>query len=282
MDDKASIAAALRDADGSARCRFLASLERKDIDHDIFKLIAKMAMEDESIQVRLAAVRKIEPFWPDPDVVRVCRALAVDPEIQVADAAVGLLSRAGDARARQVLLDAYLKASHFGYKWLVFEALTTGWKYRDVESIILGYMLADSDEVIRASTVAYLGRQRDPSLADDLVQLLADSDARVRANALEALGAFKASVDRSVFERMLKDPNHRVQCTAIDILYDLGGVAVDDQIEPLLRHRDELFRASAAYLLRKNQAIPNRKAYLEELARDRSPVVQRQLALLRG
>lgn len=280
MEDMGTIAAALRDPDATARCRFLESLETSDIKPDVFHEIIKLAREDGSIQVRLAAIRKLAPFWPDPQVIKLHRALAVDPEIQVADGSVGALGAAHDSRAREVLLEAYLKAPHFGYKWLVFEALTTHWAFADIESIILGYMLADSDEVIRASTVSYLARQHDANLLADLIALLTDSDARVRANALEALGHFKQVVDRTVFENMLADPHHRVQSAAMVILDEMGGLPLDGQLDTMAHHRDELVRASAVWVLRQRKQFPNRRELLEDLADDASPAVQRQLALV--
>jgi HEAT repeat protein len=280
MEDKAAIATALRDPDASARCRFMESLEAGEIGPDSLQLIIKLTKEDPSIQVRLAGIRKCAAFWPDPHIIKLFRALAVDPEIQVADGAVGALGRAHDSRAREVLLEAYLKSPHFGYKWLVFEALTAHWAFAEIESIIVGYMLADSDEVIRASTVSYLSKQHDANLIADLIQLLTDSDARVRANALEALGHFKKVVDRTIFEGMLVDPHHRVQSAAMVILDEVGGLALDGQLETMAHHRDELVRASAVYVLRQRQEFANRREVLEELAEDNSPVVQRQLALL--
>lgn len=280
MEEKAAIAAALRDPDGPSRCRFLSSLETRDIDHDIFQLISKLAREDPSVQVRLSAIRKLAPFWPDPDIIKLLKTLAVDPEIQVADASVGALCKARDPKARELLLDAYLKAPHFGYKWLVFEGLTSAWKFAEIESIVLGYMLADADEVIRASAVAYLGRQRDANLIADLIQLLADNDNRVRANALEALGRFKSVVDREIFLAMLTDPNHRVQSAAMCIVDEMGGVPLEGQLSVMIHHTDELMRASAVYVLRTRREFPGRQELLEDLADDRSPVVQRQLALV--
>ena len=279
-DDKTAIAAALRDTDDAARCRFLASLEMRDIDPDIFQLISKLAKEDPFVQVRLTAVRTLAPFWPDPEIIKLFRALAIDPEIQVADAAVGAVCRAHDTKARELLLEAYLKAPHFGYKWLVFEGITAAWKYHEIESIVLGYFIADSDEVVRASTVAYLGRQHDANVIADLIHLLSDTDSRVRANALEALGHFKAVVDRDVFMRMLTDSNHRVQSAALCILDEMGGIPLDGQITAMVQHRDELVRASAVYVLRQRPAFPHRQELLEDLADDRSKAVQRQLALV--
>jgi len=280
MEERASIAAALRDPDGVSRCRFLETLEAKDLDHDIFQLVSKLAKEDPNVQVRLAAIRKLAPLWPEPDVIKLMRSLATDAEIQVADAAVGAMCRAKDHAAKAVLLEAYLKAPHFGYKWLVFEGLTTAWPYAQIESIVLGYLLADSDEVIRASTVAYLGRQHDANLIADLIQLLGDSDARVRANALEALGHFRSVVDRDIFVRMLSDSNHRVQCAAMVIVDQIGGVPLDGRLSTMAHHRDELMRASAVYVLRQRPQFPGRREVLEDLSDDRSSAVQRQLALV--
>lgn len=281
MEGKAAIAAALREPDGASRCRFLSTLETRDIDHDIFQLISKLAKEDPFVQVRLTAIQKLSPFWPEPDIIKLIKTLAIDPEIQVADAAVGTLCRAHDLKARALLLEVYLKAPHFGYKWLVFEGLTSAWAFAEIESIVLGYMLADSDEVIRASTVAYLGRQRDANLIADLIQLLSDNDARVRANALEALGHFKAVVDREIFMPMLADSNHRVQCAAMCIIDEMGGVPLEGALSAMVHHRDELVRASAVYVLRTRTRFPGRQELLEDLADDRSSVVQRQLALVR-
>lgn len=279
-EDKATIAAALRDPDSAARCRFIECLPAHDIDPDIFQLVCKLAREDSDIQVRLFALRRLEPFWPDPTIVSLLRALACDREIQVADAAAGALARAKDSRAREALLEAYLKAPHFGYKWLAFEALTTHWAFRDIESIVLGYFIADSDEVIRASTVSYLSTMHDPQLLSDLIQLLTDKDARVRANALEALGAFADVIDRNVFERMLSDPHHRVQSAAMVILEKVGGISFDGRLAQMVHHRDEVVRASAVWVMRQHKDAKRHRVHLENLAEDSSPAVQRQLRLL--
>lgn len=280
IEDKAAIVAGLRDEDATTRCRSLASLEPQDIDHDILPSITRMAQEDTSVQVRLTAVRTLAVFWPGPDVLHLFKTLAVDPEIQVADAVVGALCRAKDQKAREVLLEAYLKAPHFGYKWLVFEGMTAAWKYHEIESLVLGYFIADSDEVVRASTVAYLGRQHDANVIADLIQLLHDSDARVRANAVEALGHYKAVVDREVFMRMLTDANHRVQSAAMCILHEMGGIPLDGALTRMAKSNDELARASAVYVLRQRKEFPHRREILEDLADDRSATVQRQLALV--
>ena len=280
MEDKAAVAAGLRDTDDASRCRFLECLETRDIDPDIFQRIIKLAREDSFVQVRLTAIRKLAPSWPDPDVARLFKALATDPEIQVADAAVGALCRTHDDAAKAILLEAYLKAPHFGYKWLVFEGLTTAWSFSEIESIILGYMLADSDEVIRASTVSYVGRQHDANLIADLIQLLHDGDSRVRANALEALGHFKQVVDRNIFIDMLSDPNHRVQSAAMVIVDELGGVPLDGRLTAMVQHSSEMMRASAIYVLRARPAMARREHFLEELSDDSSSAVQRQLKLV--
>lgn len=280
VDDKTAVLAALSDADEVTRCRTMAGLETADIDHDIRRSISQIAQEDTSVQCRLTAVRKLAAFWPAPDVLRLFKTLAVDPEIQVADAVVGAMCRAKDQTAREMLLEAYLKAPHFGYKWLVFEGMTSAWSFSEIESMVLGYFIADSDEVVRASTVAYLGRQQDANVIADLIQLLNDSDARVRANAIEALGHFKLVVDRDVFMRMLTDTNHRVQSAAMCILHEMGGIPLDGAITKMVKSNDELARASAVYVLRQRKEFPQRRELLEDLADDRSATVQRQLALV--
>lgn len=280
IEDKAATLSALRDPDGPSRCRFLAGMEDKDIDADVFRLLVKLAKEDSSVQVRLTAIRKLAPFWPDPEIVSLFRTLATDPETQVADGTVGALCRAHDPKARELLLEAYLKAPHFGYKWLVFEGMTSAWTYHEIESVVLGYFLADADEVVRASTVAYLGKQHDANVIADLIQILNDNDHRVRANALEALGHFKHVVDRDVFMRMLTDSNHRVQCAAMVIVDELGGIPLDGQISAMVQSRDQLVRAGAVYVLRTRHAFPHRQELLEDLADDKSAAVQRQLALV--
>jgi HEAT repeat protein len=279
-EDKATIAAALQDPDPAARCRFVECLEDRDLDAQIFQLVVRMAREDSDVQARLFAMRRLEPLWPDVQVIALFRALACDPEIQVADAAAGALARAHDSHAREALLEAYLKAPHFGFKWLVFEALTTHWAFREIESIVLGYFIADSDEVIRASTVSYLAGLKDANLLADLIQLLSDRDARVRANALEALGHFHKVVDRAVFEKMLTDPHHRVQSAAMVILEKVGGIALDGKLERMVKHHDDLVRASAVYVMRQQRDQARHRVHLENLAEDASPAVQRQLRLL--
>jgi len=280
MDQTAILTEALSDPDDSVRSEALSTFPPHLIDHDVFQVITRLALHDRNVHVRLTAIHQIERFWPDPNAVEVFRNLVMDLDIQVADAAAGVLAKIHDRTGKDLLLEAYLKAPHFGYKWLCFEALTTGWPFKEIEGFVLGHMLADRDDVIRASTVAYLARQKDSSLVADLIRLLEDKDARVRANALEALVPFKETVDRAIFEKMVTDPSHRVQCIVLGVLHDLGAPAIQTKIEPLLNHQDELFRASAVYLLRRNTGFPNRDVYLARLAGDPSPVVQRQLSLI--
>lgn len=279
MDCKATIASVLRDGEETARCRLLAGMETKDVDRDILHLLLRLARADSSVAVRIGSLRVLESFWPEPEVVRVFRTLATDDEIQVADQVAGAMARLRDDLAQDVLLHAYLGAKHFGYKWLVFEALTTAWSFTQIERLVMGYFLTDTDEVIRSSTVAYLHRQHVPAIEPDLERLLTDSDARVRANALEALCDRPARMRPGILERMVTDPSTRVQCVALAQLHRTGFKKVDDRIRPMASDPDERRRASAAFLVRTLPDLPGRDRLMAQLAADPSPAVRRQLSL---
>jgi HEAT repeat protein len=281
MDAKALILHHLREGSPAERARFLASLTPGEIDGDAFKLIAKIARSETDHDLRVAAVTALSPFWPDPEVAAVWRALTVDPDILVATTAVECLARAGGETARRLLFESYLKAPHFAYKWMAFRAITASFPTEEVMPLVTGYFLNDADEVLRAAALSYLKTVPPLSQLAPLLECLEDEDPRVRANAVETLAPHLSVVGRGVFERMLSDAHHRVRGAAIVALSRVNHKKVEPSLRALLDGPAELCRATAAYVLRQLHDMPGRESYLRELSEDQSPTVQRQLALAR-
>ena len=276
MSTKMTIIEGLKSSDASSRLQVLFDLEMDQVDHDVIKLMIRLIEEDPAQSVRLEALRRVEELWPNTTVRGFYRQILMDGMLQNAGPVAASLGRIGDDSARVLLLEVYSKASQFAIRWLCFDCLLGSWPYGAVQDLVTGYFILDADEVIRASAVAYLGRQHDPSVVPELTRLLDDPCARVRSNAVEALTPMANLVKRETFERMTKDPDHRVQSCAAVALVKCGPYCMDSWFESVIKSSFDLTRASAAWALRQVPEVPNRSRYLDALLADSSSNVQRQ------
>lgn len=281
MNDKTRVLSALRGAGSDEKVRILEGLDMAGVDHDLVQLLLKMAGQDGDVAVRLAALRRIEKLWPDANVRRVYRQTLGEGALETAGPVATLLARLHDAQARSVLVEVFLGSTSFGARWLAFDSLLSGWTYAEIQDLVMGYFLNDLDEVVRACTVAYLGKQHDPSMIPELRKMLGDNSARVRANALEALTPMVGVIGRAPFEAMLADTDHRVRSCAAVALEGSDGFCLDRWLEDSIGSRRDEIRASAAWVLRRVPGRPSRSRFLETLLADDSRVVQRQAILAR-
>lgn len=282
MDKKALILHHLREGTPSERCDFLASLTRNEIDGDAFRLMAKIAREESDADLRIAALTALSEFWPDVEVASLLRTLATDPDFLVADASVTCLARAGDPAARQLILEAYLAAPHFAYKYLTFQALTSAFDPSAVMATVTGYYFNDTDEVVRAAAVSFMARRGTQAQVPALIDGLRDPDARVRANCVEALAPYLSIVGVGAITPLLADPHHRVRGATIVALSRVGYRQVDAGLRSLLEGTTDWARATAGYVLRMITDFPGRERILDVLAADPSAAVRRQVALARA
>lgn len=279
MNDKTRVLSELRGAGSEEKIKILESLDMAGVDHDLVQLLLKMAGTEADTTVRIAALRRIERLWPDPNVRRVYRQTMAEGVLETAGPVASILGRLHDAHARAVLVEVFVGSSSFGAKWLAFDSLLSGWSYAEIQDLVVGYFLCDLDEVVRACTVAYVGKQEDPSIVPELRKMLGDNSARVRANALEALTPMARLIGRSTFEAMLADTDHRVRSCAAVALEGSDGFSLEAWLEDTVVSRRDEIRASAAWVLRRVPNRPSRSRFLEALLADDSRVVQRQAML---
>lgn len=138
---------------------------------------------------------------------------------------------------------------------------------------ILIQFLRDRDSRIRSKAALMFGQIM---TARGIVErLMGDTDPRVRASFVQGLWYRTGGDPRPLFRRALADSDHRVAGNALVGLHRLGETRdVVKQVGNMTRHREALFRATAAWVMGKTQ--DNRYVgVLSHMVRDPDPRVCR-------
>lgn len=109
----------------------------------------------------------------------------------------------------------------------------------------------DPDQKIRATIVNALGKSGNKSSYKVLLRLLNDPNNRVRANVIESLEKYGNKQEVIVLLLpYLNDTNNRVIANTIVALWHLGYKNINNALNKLLNHPDDLYVASGLYILR--------------------------------
>jgi len=217
---------------------------------------------------RLEALNTLIKRWPDPDIVQVFRAALV-AELFLAERAVVLLSEAGDAKAFDVLEEAFGKASNVWVRIRVLGVFHSAPQERILLFVKRSGVLACSEDNIRATAISMLSRVNNPTLARVFVSAISDRNDRVRANAIEGLGQCIGGIELArCLLPLAVDRNNRVRANALVFLLRLGVKKVERCLLKMAEHANALYRASAAYVLGEIPFGDSRKELLNRLLRD--------------
>jgi len=242
----------LESEDPSLREIYLANFSVDRPSTPLLARVVSLAHRDSHQRVRIAAVRTLARFWPEPSVVETFTYVLLSADPDEASAAVKAMIDLEDDRAIKLLCDTYRARNDFRTKGAVLQVLDRR-PFASVREFMLTVPVRDYDEFLRAMAVTAISKKNDPSVVPTIKDRLSDPDARVRANATEGLARFHNLLPRELFVNLLKDPNHRVQTAALKILHRLGWEGIDEHVDRMTRSSIGLFRESAAYFLREIQ-----------------------------
>jgi HEAT repeat protein len=114
---------------------------------------------------------------------------------------------------------------------------------------ILGILVKDRDEKIRATAVNLLGKFLGPDDQQLILALLNDPDKRVRANTIEALERLGNKRLIPILLRYRKDPGNRIRGNILKALYTLGHSGIEQDLLDMLGQPSELMKASALWVI---------------------------------
>ncbi|MBN1757572.1 MAG: HEAT repeat domain-containing protein [Chitinispirillaceae bacterium] len=114
---------------------------------------------------------------------------------------------------------------------------------------ILGNLVKDRDEKIRATAVNLLGKFIGPDRQQLILALLNDPDKRVRANTVEALERVGNKRLVPILLRFRKDASNRIRGNILKALYNLGHKEIEQDLLEMLRQPSELMKASALWVI---------------------------------
>lgn len=144
-------------------------------------------------------------------------------DIDVADAALGLLGRSDSPRALDLLFAALRTQRHPA-------ARVAAHIEHSPQPVVdrLRALLSDPDPVCRLWGATLLAREPDPTLEREIAALTADADPRVRKAAIQTLGKIGDEIGASCAFTLLKDAYPYVRAHAARALGELGR---EDQAE---------------------------------------------------
>jgi HEAT repeat protein len=114
---------------------------------------------------------------------------------------------------------------------------------------LLGKLVQDKDEKVRATAVSLLGKFVGPNDHDLIMSLLNDKDKRVRANTVEALERLGNKRLIPILLRFRKDPINRIRGNVIKALYNLGYKDVEADLIDMLNNPDNFMKASGLWVI---------------------------------
>jgi HEAT repeat protein len=114
---------------------------------------------------------------------------------------------------------------------------------------ILGNLVKDRDEKIRATAVNLLGKFIGPDDQQLILALLNDPDKRVRANTIEALERLGNKRLVPILLRFRKDGSNRIRGNILKALYNVGYREIEQDLLDMLGQPSELMKASALWVI---------------------------------
>jgi FOG: HEAT repeat len=114
---------------------------------------------------------------------------------------------------------------------------------------ILGKLVQDKDEKIRATAVNLLGKFVGPNDHDLIMSLLNDKDKRVRANTVEALDRLGNKRLVPILLRFRRDPINRIRGNVLKALYNLGYKDIEADLLDMLNNPDNFMKASGLWVI---------------------------------
>lgn len=114
---------------------------------------------------------------------------------------------------------------------------------------ILGKLVQDRDEKIRATAIHLLGNYVGPHDHQYIMALLNDEDKRVRANTIEALEALGNRRLVPILLRFRKDPNNRIRGNVLKALYNLGHREIGEELGTMITSGDNFMIASGLWVI---------------------------------
>jgi len=110
-------------------------------------------------------------------------------------------------------------------------------------------LLSDSDETIRAATIASMAEYIGTNQLEVLLSLLNDPNERVRANTVEALGKSGNENLIGILLRHKNEKNNRIRANVLKALWHLGYSEIEKHITEMLNHDEKNMHLSAIWLI---------------------------------
>jgi HEAT repeat protein len=114
---------------------------------------------------------------------------------------------------------------------------------------ILGRLVKDRDEKIRATAVNLLGKFISHDDQQLILALLNDPDKRVRANTIEALESLGNKRLIPILLRFRKDGSNRIRGNILKALFNLGYTEIEQDLLEMLAQPSDLMKASALWVI---------------------------------
>ena len=114
---------------------------------------------------------------------------------------------------------------------------------------LLGNLVKDRDEKIRATAVNLLGKFIGPDDQKLILALLNDPDKRVRANTIEALESLGNKRLIPILLRFRKDGSNRIRGNILKALFNLGHREIEQDLLEMLAQPSDLMKASALWVI---------------------------------
>lgn len=269
----AEVLLGLKDENPQNRYRMLKTLVSKgysDPDSKVLAQLIRLCKHAKPVYNRLEAMRALRQFWSLED-ARKAILDRLEDESYIVGPCIELLGSIGDRPALEALLGHFQKAAKVEVRCQILTAL-----HPVALPTVFQFLRAtgaheSEDEKLRAAVVSLLAARKDPNLKPLFMQALGDKSARVRANALEALEAILPKKERAkIFAYCArKDSSNRVQANALLGLLRLGVRQAVPMVEAMLKHRNFLYRSSAAWVLGEiGHRLPQASTWLDGLSSD--------------
>lgn len=235
--------------------RMLVEISESNFEVD-FEPVARMALEDEDAEVRVAA---IEGVWESEDgalLPQLLRMLTSDPAPSVRAAAASglgpfvLLAELGKLRPRtETPLDEALIEvvdaidEDLEVRRRAVESLGYSGHERVPDIIEAAYY--DDNEKMRVSAVFAMGRSADQRWLPNILNELDSPSPEMRYEAARAAGELEAREAVPALVDLIRDPDREVQEAAIWALGEIGGSQAQDALEAVIEGDDDFLREAA-------------------------------------
>ncbi len=183
------------------------------------------------------------------EAVPVLLELLDDDNVQVRIAAVIALKSFNGKKIIENLIRALADSS----EWVRVHAVETIGMYKDRKHIELLSQFLENEESdkVRATLIKVLGELGGAKVLPIITLYLKDSNARVRANAVEAIERISGSSSIDMREHiipLLDDENNRVKANSVKALFKMGEKKAIEVLKNMIGSGDDWMRASAAYV----------------------------------